>query len=300
MTRDAEAARRLEAIVERHGGLYPKHVWRLDFLAHWTGGSMGLYRPQLRQYWGDAPVRDIGLIASEGRISIPIEDETPAGVAAITSQFLEFIPEAEYERDDPTVLRSHEVREGETYFVLLTNASGLWRYDIGDRVRVTGRLGVAPLIEFLSRDAHSSSLTGEKLTEDQVVAAMEAACRAQVTPSVDQFVLVPQWDDPPYYRLYVESPVARARRDLAAAMDASLAAVNPEYAAKRQTLRLGPVRLCELTAGALLERDRRLRRQKARTAEQFKHQFLFSEPGLAQERELHRYAVDAAASWAGD
>ena len=55
--------------------------------------------------------------------------------------------------------------------------------DLGDRVRVTGRLGQAPLIEFLSRDAHTSSLAGEKLTEDQVVQAVGGGPVEQPGPS---------------------------------------------------------------------------------------------------------------------
>ena len=173
---DPACAARLKAIIHQHGTLYPRHYWRLGYLAHWMGGTMGLYVPQLARYFGEVPSRDIGLIASEGRMSVPLADGTPAGVLAVTSQFFEFIPTVEYGTPKPTVLRSQEVREGEEYFLLLTNASGLYRYDIGDRVRVTGRLGEAPLIEFLSRDAHTSSLTGEKLTEDQVVTAMQHGC----------------------------------------------------------------------------------------------------------------------------
>jgi hypothetical protein len=164
---------------------------------------MGLYRDQFPRYFGDVPARDIGLIASEGRMSIPVDDHTPAGILAVTSQFFEFIPASEYGGSKPTVVRSHELTIDEEYFIVLTNASGLYRYDLGDRVRVVGRVGEAPLIEFLSRDAHSSSMAGEKLTEDQVVAAMEAA--SPDAEKIVNFVLAPRWADPPYYRLYVEA-----------------------------------------------------------------------------------------------
>lgn len=286
LRRDPECARRLEAVVRAHGTLHPRHYWRLGFLAHWMGGTMGLYVPQLAKYYGGVPSRDIGLIASEGRMSIPLADGTPAGVLAVTGQFFEFIPADEYGTPRPTVLRSHELRAGEDYFLLLTNVGGLYRYDIGDRIRVTGRAGEAPLVEFLSRDAHTSSLAGEKLTEDQVVAAMRLAGGgtggAVGGAAIVDFVLAPRWAETPHYRLYIEAAPdagADAVTALAARLDESLSRVSVEYASKRATLRLGPVEPALLPPGFLAARDRGLREQRSRTSEQFKHQYLISAPG---------------------
>lgn len=277
-----ERARELEQCIQQYGGLYPAHYWRLGFRAHWTGGTMGLYEAQLPTYFGQAPVRDIGLLASEGRMSIPLEDGTASGVLAVAGQFFEFIPAEEYGASNPTVLRSHEVCVGDQYFLIITNSSGLYRYDLGDRVRVTGRLGEAPLIEFLSRDAHTSSLTGEKLTEDQVVTAMGRIARSKFE-SVSSFVLAPRWDDPPRYRLYAESADDELARALAERLDTALREINLEYESKRMSRRLGPIELTVLPDGALAERDRRLRAAKSRTVEQYKHQYLLTKPGSDDE-----------------
>jgi hypothetical protein len=281
---DAQCARRLEAIIRQHGAMYPKHFWRLGFVAHWTGGTMGLYAPMFPKYYGEVPARDIGLIASEGRMSIPLADGTADGVLAVTSQFIEFIPAGEYGTAKPTVLRSHQVREGEEYFLLLTNGSGLYRYDIGDRVRVTGWRGQAPVIEFLSRDAHTASMAGEKLTEGQVVMAMQKV-RGSGGDAVADFVLAPRWAEIPRYRVYVEAAEARGVERLAERLDEALAEISVEYASKRQTLRLEAVELAELPPGFLAARDLHLRRQRSRTSEQFKHQYLLPRPGMDGELE---------------
>ena len=89
---DPRSERRLEKILRRHGELLPRHFWDLRFLTHWLGGTLGLYLPRLRAMCGDVPIRDIGLLASEGRLSIPLADNSPVGVAEITSNFFEFIP----------------------------------------------------------------------------------------------------------------------------------------------------------------------------------------------------------------
>ncbi|MHC4716078.1 MAG: GH3 family acyl-acid amido synthetase, partial [Planctomycetota bacterium] len=74
---DPRSARKLERIVKRHGQLLPRHFWHLRFMAHWLGGTLGLYLPRPRELCGDVPIRDIGLLASEGRLSIPLADNTP-------------------------------------------------------------------------------------------------------------------------------------------------------------------------------------------------------------------------------
>ncbi len=63
----------------------------------------------------------------------------------------------------------------------MTTAGGLYRYNISDLVRCVGYHGRAPLLEFLNKGAHYSSLTGEKISEHQVVAAVEAAQRTDAS-----------------------------------------------------------------------------------------------------------------------
>src|SRR5690606_8640302 len=98
--------------------------------------------------------RDHGLHASEGRMTIPLQDGTPDGLLDIESHFFEFIPESEAASSQPTVLQAHELVPGESYFILLTTASGLYRYDIRDVVQCTGYLHTTPLLRFLHKGAH--------------------------------------------------------------------------------------------------------------------------------------------------
>ena len=136
---DRARARELELIVVRTGTLSPRDVWpKLGLVAVWTGGSVGAYLEPMRRYFGDVPIRDHGLSASEGRMTIPLADGTASGSLDIGSHYFEFIPEREHESTDPTILEAHELEEGENYFILLTTPSGLYRYDIHDVVRCTG------------------------------------------------------------------------------------------------------------------------------------------------------------------
>lgn len=278
---DPASAARLERIAAAHGRLLPRHCWDLAFLANWTGGTMGLYLADFPEYFGDVPVRDIGLLASEGRVSVPIEDGTPAGVLDVGSHFFEFVPADRIDEAAPPALRSHQVDVGGEYFVLLTTSSGLYRYDLRDLVRVVGFFGEAPVIEFLHKGAHVCSLAGEKLTEHQVVLAMARAARRTGSP-VHSFVLAPLWGDPPRYRLHVETPEGSPPDHaalLAAALDAELAAANIEYASRRRDGRLQAVCVNVLPAGFLAGDDLEQAARHRRGNEQYKHRYLLCRPG---------------------
>jgi hypothetical protein len=276
---DPGTASRLESILHSTGRLLPKHYWNLGFLANWTGGTMGLYLRDFPEYFGDVPVRDIGLLASEGRMSIPIEDGSPSGILDVADNYFEFIPKDEYGTTQPTVLGASELESGQEYFILLTTSAGFYRYDIGDLVRVTGFHREAPLIEFLHKGQHTSSLTGEKLSEKQVVMAFENIAD-RFGYEGRNFVLAPKWGEVPHYLLHLESDhdldAARAQM-LAKAIDERLRAINIEYDSKRSSGRLGPVQVNLLPHRWLTEYDRVLSRRNRPANEQFKHRFLFSE-----------------------
>ena len=278
--RRRQAARRLEQIVERTGRLLPRDYWpNLDFLSNWMGGTMKAYLRGYPEYFGDKPVRDVGLIASEGRMTIPIEDGTPAGILDIRHHFFEFIPEDQRESDTPETVLAGELIPGRHYYVVLTTAGGLYRYNIHDLVRCVGFHNRAPVIEFLNKGAHFSSLTGEKLSEHQVIAAVQAAQRL-TNVQLQSYLLLPSWGEPPFYGLLVESsdlPSADAGQVLARVVDEQLRTQNIEYASKRETLRLGPVCTIILADGSWVEFQRHRLARSGGTVEQYKQPHLIAD-----------------------
>jgi hypothetical protein len=271
-------ARELEQIVRRTGTLYPRDYWPQDcILGNWTGGSVAAYLRHFPCYFGDTPIRDVGLIASEGRMTIPVADHTPSGVLDVTSHYFEFIPEREGEalaEANPQTLAAHEVKEGEKYYILPTTAFGLYRYHIHDLVRVTGFYNQTPLIEFLSKGAHFANITGEKLSEYHVTQSMEEVLKI-MDLTLTSYSLAPCWDDAtPYYGLFVERGDfmnAHQAQQLAAALDRRLALHNIEYASKRDSRRLGAIRLQLLPDSAWQQWDRQRLTRSGGSAEQYKH-----------------------------
>lgn len=289
-------ARELEKIVEDTGHLYPKDYWHDFLLGNWTGGSVGAYLQNYPEYFGDAPVRDVGLIASEGRMTIPVSDNTPAGILDITSHFFEFIPEGEIDSPAPTVLRADEVEEGENYYILPTTAYGFYRYNIYDVVRVAGFHNKTPLIEFLSKGSHFSNVTGEKLSEYHVTKAMKEVLHL-LDLKLSTYTLAPCWPSAsngngqlPYYGLFIEQKdfqIPKQGELLVQELDSHLRDLNVEYDAKRESMRLDEVHLHLLPAGTWQEWDRQRLLKSGGTLEQYKH------PCLIGDLDFHKSMPEA-------
>jgi hypothetical protein len=223
----------------------------------------------------------VGLIASEGRMTIPVEDGTPAGILDVRHHYFEFIPEDQAEKENHDTVGACDLLEGQNYFIVLTTAGGLYRYNIHDLVRCVGFQGEAPVLEFLNKGAHFSSLTGEKLSEHQVIAAVQAA-QLETDLRLKSYLLLPAWGEPPYYSLLVESsdlPTAPAASQLAQAVEDQLRRHNLEYANRRDTLRLGPVRTIALPDGSWAEFQKQRLARSGGTVEQYKQPHLIPDPG---------------------
>jgi hypothetical protein len=290
----------LESAISASGALLPSAVWPNDkvLIGTWTGGSVGPYLRQLPKYYGQTWVRDLGLLASEGRMTLPFDDNTPAGVLDVTTHYFEFIPEGEIDSPQPTVLGAHEVEAGRSYFIVPTTAAGLYRYQISDLVRVTGFFNRTPLIEFLGKGNRFASLTGEKLSEHQVTQAQEVTVR-QTGLVIGAYSVAPCWDDErPYYGLFVEAndvlATGSAERFLTA-FEAQLCALNTEYESKRQSGRLGPVRLLVVPTGFWAQWDRARQEKAGGPPEQYKHPCLIGDLAFRAQAPVQREQAAPAA-----
>jgi len=243
----------LAAVTARHGRLVLGECWpELSLVACWLGGSAGVQARHLDAHFGPAVARrDLGLVASEGRLTIPVEDSSAAGVLAVHAAFFEFVAEEDMEQPAPRTLLCHELQDGHRYDVIITGANGLYRYDLNDVVEVRGFYGRTPKVAFVRKGRDVLNITGEKLHLNHVMHAMHAAERATGL-GVWQFRLIPDAEAARYDLLVELTRPAERPEALAAfvaAVDRSLVEVNIEYEAKRASRRLGPPRLFVMRPG---------------------------------------------------
>jgi GH3 auxin-responsive promoter len=296
---DPARARHLERAAGAGGGvLRPGLAWPgLAAIGCWKGGTVGAYLAKFDTLFPQGPpVRDFGYYATELRGSVPLSDQGDAGVIAVGTNVLEFHP-ADDDRapEGRELLRVEQLQVGKRYFVYVTNASGLYRYDMNDIVEVAGHYGQTPLIRFIQKGKGVVSFTGEKLYEVQVIAAVEEALTALrgryhfiaavaelVEGTTPRLVFLMEFDDP------VADHDGSALVDR---LDAALGDQNDEYQTKRKSLRYGAPIIRVIRPGEYDRYRRRMVESGQRADGQFKILRLTSDASFAAEFEADRDLV---------
>ena len=153
------------------------NVWPgIQLVTTWTGGSCGIALETLRRKLPPrTAVMELGYQATECRGTIAIEAGTSAGLPPLNDCFFEFVEQALWDAGTPRVLTLEELEVGTRYYILVTTASGLYRYFMNDLVEVTGVFRRTPLLRFVQKGKGVTNLTGEKLYEGQVIDAVQRA-----------------------------------------------------------------------------------------------------------------------------
>lgn len=289
----------LQDIYDVTGDFLPRDYWpNLKTMICFSGGSCRLYLKRVQEYIGDTQVFDFGLLSSEARLSFPISSKHRGGVLTIESNFFEFIPEAQIDLPHPEILTLDQLEKGSRYFVLFTNASGLYRYNISDLVEVIGFHGNTPIISFCNKGSSISSLTGEKLTEMQIVESVRKAS-AKTGYDVTQFVACPHWDEKlPHYTILRDERADDNREQLQEfinCVEAELQEQNMEYSSKRSSQRLAPLTLKIVKSGGL-HAYQEAKKNKCRNLSQFKYVYLNPDHQFEAQFEIQNVIVAAAIS----
>lgn len=195
------------------GVLWP----RLRMLSAWADGASEPYARELQRRIPHAVFEAKGLLSTEGVVSVP--GAGGAAVLAADSGFFEFMVE------DGTPRFAWELAAGMRAEVILTTASGLYRYRTGDRIECTGFEGDTPRLRFLGRAGLVSDLVGEKLDE-----AFVAECLRDVAGFR---MLLPAQAPARRYLLVVDRAEVPPTQGQLEMLETRLRA-NPQYAHARQ------------------------------------------------------------------
>jgi hypothetical protein len=238
LRRDANQSRNLRAMLRR-GRIEADVLWpSLALISCWTSAESASTIDEIRLAFPGVHIQGKGLLATEGVVSIPIE-RYQGCVASLTSHFLEF----QDSKSGACRLMS-ELETGGEYSVVLTTGGGLWRYQLGDRVRVKGFAERTPILEFIGKEDCVSDLRGEKLNAIFVAKALRQfeSCRSAAFA-----MLAPSGDKIPSYTLFLESQHCDSA--LEALLDEKLRQ-NPHYSYCRDLGQLGAVRVFRIECGA--------------------------------------------------
>ncbi|CAA0830959.1 Probable indole-3-acetic acid-amido synthetase GH3.1, partial [Striga hermonthica] len=163
------------------GGIIPR-IWpHAKILGVIATGTMEQYIPTLDYYSGGLPIVSMVYASSESFLGINLNPIcNPSEVSYTFMPFLayfEFIP---YEpnssgQSDPVDLVNVQI--GKEYEVVLTTPAGLYRYRLGDIVRVTGFYNSAPQFRFVRRKDVVLNIDWEKTKETELQEAVRNASR---------------------------------------------------------------------------------------------------------------------------
>lgn len=173
-----------------------------------VGSNLAVYVETLRKHIGpNVPIHNMGYAAAEGFFAAPTELDRDDYVLLPWCIFFEFLPmkEGEDEVDESAKpLLIDELEVGKEYEMIVSNFSGLYRYNVEDVVRVTRMYNNTPEIKLLYRMKLSMNVANEKTTTEMVDAAASNTAKNMGTDFVGYSFYPDFSTKPPRYTMLVE------------------------------------------------------------------------------------------------
>lgn len=225
------------------GQVLPKDYWpHLQILNTWHCGNTKVYTEKFRGWFPEHMLhQEFSYYSSECRFGVVI-DEGDDTVLFPHMHYYEFVEESEIGSENPHFLQTSQLEVGKRYTLYVTTAAGLYRYNMNDLIKVTGKYGTIPTVQFVQKLNGIISMTGEKLSEQQFMAAVEDAEKA--TGLKTRFYVGFADLEESMYKFYYDFENSNVTQERCNAfteeVDKSLKAQNEEYLAKRDSFRVKP------------------------------------------------------------
>ncbi|KAK6777321.1 hypothetical protein RDI58_024038 [Solanum bulbocastanum] len=163
-------------------GLIPELFPNTKYIYGIMTGSMEPYLKKLRHYAGELPLLSADYGSSEGWVGVNVNPKFPPEMVTYAVLpnigYFEFLPLEENligmeQANSPVGLT--EVKLGEEYEIVFTNFAGLYRYRLGDVVKIKGFHNGTPELQFVCRRSLLLCINIDKNTEKDLQLAVEAA-----------------------------------------------------------------------------------------------------------------------------
>merc|ERR1711871_303818 len=218
------------------------------------------------------------------------------------AMFMEFIPVEESGADQPRTLTMADsgpggrLKEGKEYELVATTKCGLYRYRMGDVIKVVGFHGKAPLVEVCYRQGQLLNVRGEKMPEDTLYRCLRETIDDWGGDSNDHnchltdYTTIETTFDPlrtssksrtsssskasPSYIVYVEATTAESHENsshqFSEVLDQRLQSTHPVFRSFRAKGAIGPPEVRLVTPGSFKDMRRLLVSQEGMSPNQLK------------------------------
>lgn len=238
-------------------GLIPELFPNAKYLSGIMTGSMEHYLKKLRHYAGDLPLMSADYGSSEGWIGANVNPILPPELATFAVLpnigYFEFIPqrvgnlESQVLFIEPKPVGLTEVKVGEEYEIIVTNVAGLYRYRLGDVVKVMGFHNSTPELKFICRRNLLLTINIDKNTEKDLQLSVDEAAKllAEEKQEVVDFTShVDLSTDPGHYVIFWEVSGEvndEVLKECCNCLDRSF--VDAGYVSARKVNAIGPLEL---------------------------------------------------------
>lgn len=170
----SRAAALREAAASGFGDII-RRIWpRIAYINVIATGSFAVYVPMVCAYTGDLPLYSSFYSASEATIGMALWPDQAEDYALMPqAAYFEFIPLAEDNAITSTEIGIGDLKPDLQYEVVLTNHAGLYRYRLGDVIKMVRYYNELPVFQFNHRRNTILNLAGEKMTEAHTRRALE-------------------------------------------------------------------------------------------------------------------------------
>ncbi|KAL0428768.1 UNVERIFIED_CONTAM: Jasmonoyl--L-amino acid synthetase JAR4 [Sesamum radiatum] len=220
------------------------------------------YLKKLRHYAGEIPLLSADYGSSEGWIGANVNPKLCPELATFAVLpdigYFEFIPLKEdisgHEQErtcklsaEPQPVGLTEVKVGEEYEIILTNFAGLYRYRLGDVVKVKGFHNSTPELQFVCRRNLLLTVNIDKNTEKDLQLAVEAAAKLLAEEKLEVVDFTSRVDfstEPGHYVIFWEisgDPRDEILQECCNCLDRSF--IDAGYVSSRKVNTIGPLEL---------------------------------------------------------
>ncbi|QUM78611.1 GH3 auxin-responsive promoter family protein [Moritella sp. 24] len=175
-----------------------QQIWpKLALVSAWDTSSSTTWAHKLQRLLPQGEFQGKGLWATEGVVTIPFQNQYPL---AICSHFYEFI-----DLETEEVLPAWKLEKDQLVRPVLTTGSGLLRYAMKDKLRVSGFLQDCPCFEFLGR-LDGIDLVGEKMSPEIALEVMKTVDNNPCLAAITLFAVpTSSSNEKPFYLLLCEA-----------------------------------------------------------------------------------------------
>lgn len=202
---NASRADKLECEFKKGFKGIARRIWpSLLYIATVTGANFSIYDDKVNYYTDSLPIYSPAYAATEAMIGINPYSNKIRYVIIPDTAFYEFIPIEEGAEGSQYTFCLDELNVGKKYEIVITNYAGLYRYRIGDVIKVVGFYNNCPEVEFLYRKNQVLNMVSEKTNEEHLTNAIRNTVRQLNLNLADYTTMPDNSTTPGRYIFYFE------------------------------------------------------------------------------------------------